>query len=72
MPRLAVGLTMVCLSLATVLEYQTVQRQKMARDLASVGALATLQPVDWLQNFHTIENLSRVQVADDALLQILQ
>jgi hypothetical protein len=72
MPRLALGATMVCLSLLTVREYQTIQRQRMARDLASVGSLATLQPVDWLQNFHTIENLSRVEVADDALLQIVQ
>ena len=69
---LAVGAAMVCLSLLTVREYQIVQRQKMARDLASVGSLAALQPVDWLQNFQTIENLSRVQVADDELLQVLQ
>jgi hypothetical protein len=44
----------------------------MARNLASVGNLATLQPVDWMQNFQTIQNLSRVQVADDVLLQVLQ
>jgi hypothetical protein len=44
----------------------------MARDLASVGSLAARQPVDWLQNFQIIENLSRVQVADDGLLQALR
>jgi hypothetical protein len=72
-PRLALGATMVCLSLLTIREYQTIQRQqRMTRDLASVGQLATLQPVDWLQNFHTIENLSRVQVADDTLLEVLK
>jgi anti-sigma factor RsiW len=72
MPRLALGVTMVCISLLTVSATQTIQRQRMARNLASVGALATLQPVDWLQNFQTIESLSRVQVADDVLLQVLQ
>jgi hypothetical protein len=72
-PRVALGATMVCLSLLTVREYQTIQRQRMARDLASVGSLASLEPVDWLQNFQTIKNLNRVQVApDDALLQALR
>ena len=72
-PRVALGLTMVCLSLLTVRECQAIQRQKMARDLASVGSLAGLQPVDCLQNFQTIANLSRVQVApDDALLAALR
>ncbi|MGA2542366.1 MAG: hypothetical protein ABSG78_12500 [Verrucomicrobiota bacterium] len=72
MPRLALGVTMVCLGLLTVSASQTIQRQRMARNLASVGNLATLQPVDWMQNFQTIQNLSRVQVADDVLLQVLQ
>ncbi len=66
MPRLAVGAAMVCLSLLTVREYQFVERQKLARQIAA------RQSVDWLQNFQTIQNLSRVQVADDKLLQILE
>jgi anti-sigma factor RsiW len=71
--RVALGATMVCLSLLTIRESQAIQRQRMARDLASVGSLAALQPVDWLQNFQTIENLNRVQVApDDALLLVLR
>jgi hypothetical protein len=73
MPRVALAATMACLSLITVREYQTIQRQRMARDLASIGSLASLQPVDWLQNYQTIKNLDRVQVApDDALLQVLR
>jgi anti-sigma factor RsiW len=72
LPRAALAVTMICLSVGTALEYQTLQRQKMARDIASVGALASLQPVDWLQNFQTIEKLNRVEVADDVLLQVLQ
>jgi len=77
MSRLALAATMVCLSLLTVrecqiIQRQSIQRQRMARDLASVGSLAARQPVDWLQNFQIIENLSRVQVADDGLLQALR
>jgi anti-sigma factor RsiW len=72
-PRVALAATMVCLSLLTVRQYQTLQRQRMARDLASVGSLASLQPVGWLKDFQTIENLNRVQVApDDALLEVLK
>jgi anti-sigma factor RsiW len=72
-PRVALAASMVCLCLLTVREYQAIQRQRIARDLASVGSLASLQPVDWLQNFHTIENLNRVKVApDDALLEVLK
>ena len=44
----------------------------MARDLASVSRLAALPPVDWLQNFDTINGLNRVKVADDELLLVLQ
>jgi hypothetical protein len=72
MPRFALAATMVCLSLLTVLECQAIQHQKMARDLASVGRLASHPPVDWLQNFQTIEKLNRVEVADDSLLQALR
>ena len=72
MPRLAVGAAMACLCLLTVREYQIIQRQKMPRPIASIGTVASRQPVDWLQNFQTIQNLSRVQVADDKLLQILE
>ena len=72
-PRAALAATMVCLSLLTVREYQTLQRQRMARDLASVGSLASLQPVDCLRDFQTIENLNRVKVApDDDLLEVLK
>ncbi len=72
MPRVALAAAMICLSVGTACECQAIQRQKMARNLASVGALATLQPVDWMQNFQTIQNLNRFEVADDVLLQVLQ
>ncbi|MGD1083562.1 MAG: hypothetical protein ABSA47_02285 [Verrucomicrobiota bacterium] len=72
MPRAAVGAAMVCLCLLTIRQYQIIQRQNMARDLARVSRLAALPPVDWLQNFDTIARLDRVKVADDDLLYVLQ
>jgi hypothetical protein len=72
MPRLAVGAAMVCLSFVTFREYQILERQKMGRDLANVSRLAALPPMEWLQNFDTINRLNRVKVADDDLLLVLQ
>jgi len=73
-PRLALGTAMVCLSLLTIREYQTFQqqRQRMARDLASIGSLASNLPVDSLKNFDTIKRLSQIQVADEELLRVLR
>lgn len=70
--RLAMGAAMVGLSLLTIREYQDVQRERTARELAGVSRLATLPPVDWLQNFETISRLNRVKVADEDLLLVLQ
>jgi hypothetical protein len=70
--RLATAAAMICLSLFTIREYQFAQRQKISRDLAGVSRLAALPPVDWLQNFDTIDRLNRVKVADDDLLAVLQ
>lgn len=72
LPRAALGAAMVCLSLLTVRQYQIVQRQNVARDLARVSRLAALPPVDWLENFDTIARLDRVKVADEDLLLALQ
>jgi anti-sigma factor RsiW len=71
-PRAALGAAMVCLSLLTIRQYQSIQRQNMARDLARVSRLAALPPVDWLQNFDTIARLNRVKVADEDLLLALE
>jgi hypothetical protein len=72
MPRTALGLAMVCVSLLTIREYQDAQRKQMARELASVSKLAALPPVDWLQNFDTIDRLNKVKVADEDLLTVLR
>jgi hypothetical protein len=72
LPRLAVSGLMVCLGLFSVLEYQVLHRARMARNMAALSRLATLPPMDWLKNFDTIDKLSKVKVADEDLLTVLQ
>ncbi len=72
LPRIAFGALMVCVGLFSVREYEVLQRARLAREMATVGRLATLPPVDWLKNFDTIDKLSRVKVADEDLLAVLK
>ena len=70
--RAAIGVAMVCLSLFSMREYQTLQTQSAANELAGVNRLAELAPVEWLRDFQTINKMNRVKVADDDLLAVLQ
>jgi hypothetical protein len=72
LPRLATAAAMLCLSILTFREYQTMQREKLACGVENVSRLAALPPVDWLQNFDTINRLNSVKVADNDLLLALQ
>jgi hypothetical protein len=72
MPRLALGLAMVCCGVLSFREYQAVHRAQMARELASVSDLAALPPMEWLKDFDTINRLNKVSVADDDLLAVLR
>ena len=71
-PRLVAGAAMLSLCFLTVSEYQAIQHQRMARNLANVSQFAEVPPLDWLQNFETIDRLNRVKVADEDLLTLLQ
>ncbi|MGA2749110.1 MAG: hypothetical protein ABSG59_10065 [Verrucomicrobiota bacterium] len=70
--RLALGAAMVCCATLSFREYQAVHRAQVAREVASVGRLAALAPMDWLKDFDTINRLNKVTVADDDLLAVLQ
>jgi anti-sigma factor RsiW len=73
MPRVAVCALAVCAGMISFKEHESIQqREKMARNLANVTRLATLPPVDWMKNFDTINGLSKVKVADEELLSVLQ
>jgi anti-sigma factor RsiW len=71
-PRLAMGTLLLALGLFSVQQYHDAQQAKTARQLVSVGQLATLPKADWLDNFETIDRMSQVQVADADLLSSLQ
>jgi hypothetical protein len=66
MPRVALGLAMVCCGLLSFREYQAVHQAHVARELAA------LPPMEWLKDFDTINRLNKVSVADDDLLEALQ
>ncbi|HUD49290.1 MAG TPA: hypothetical protein VMR33_20850 [Candidatus Baltobacteraceae bacterium] len=72
MPRVALGLAMVCCGAFTFREYQAVHRAQMARELASVSDLAALPPMEWMRDFDTINRLNKVAVADNDLLAALR
>jgi hypothetical protein len=71
-PRVALAAAMVCCSLFTFHEYEAWRRARVAREVASISHLAGLPSIDWLQNFDTIDRMSKVKVADDDLLTVLQ
>ena len=71
LPRVAIALLMVSLSLFSIHQYQAVNRARTAQTLASVSRLANLPGIEW-QDFDTISQLSRVEVADTELLAALE
>jgi|SRR5579872_5791382 len=71
-PRLAFGALMACVGMFSMRQYEILHRQHVARDMATVSNLATQVPMDWLRNFDTINKMSKVQVADEGLLNVLE
>ena len=70
--RLAAGTAMACVGFFSFQEYHTALVAKQAREVAAASRLAALPPVDWLNNFDTIQGLDKVKVADDDLLSVLE
>ena len=71
-PRVALAAAMVCCGALSFHEYQVLRRAQVAREVATVSHLAGLPPIDWLENFETINRMNKVKVADDDLLTVLQ
>jgi hypothetical protein len=71
MPRVALGLAMVCCGVFSFREYQAIHRAQMAREVISAGGLAALPPMEWLKDFDTINRLNKVSLADNDLLAVL-
>ena len=70
--RLAAGAAMACVGFFSYQEYHAAQVAREAREVAAASRLAALPPVDWLNNFDTIQRLDKVKVADDELLSTLE
>ena len=69
--RWALLAAMVCCGLLSFRGYQAGHRALVAREVARVGRLAALPPIEWLKDFDTINRLNKVSVADDDLLAAL-
>jgi hypothetical protein len=64
---------MVCLSLFSYREYRSVERNKLARSVATVSSAAALPSIELLQDFEAIHRLSHVSTpVDTELLAALQ
>ncbi|HEY3913908.1 MAG TPA: hypothetical protein VGN61_05425 [Verrucomicrobiae bacterium] len=72
MPRVALGLGVVCCGVLSFQEGVVIQRASRARELANVSRLAAMPPMEWMKDFDTINKLNKVAVADDELLAVLQ
>jgi hypothetical protein len=70
--QLAAGAVMVGVGFLSFQEYQSAHRARQAQELAAAGRLAALAPIEWLNDFDTIQRLDKVKVADDELLSVLE
>jgi hypothetical protein len=72
LPRFGVALGMLCLGTFSFHEYQVAARARLAADVKEFAETAPIPQVEWLKNFETIEQMSKVQVADNDLLMARQ
>jgi anti-sigma factor RsiW len=72
LPRFAVAIAMFCLGTFSFHEYQIAARAKLAAGVKEFAETAPIPQLDWLKNFDTIEQMSKVQVADNELMMARQ
>ncbi|MDB6058583.1 MAG: hypothetical protein JWO95_2427 [Verrucomicrobiales bacterium] len=72
LPKFGIAIAMLCLGTFSFHEYQVTTRAKLAADVKEFAESAPIPQVDWLKNFDTIEQMSKVQVADNDLLMARQ
>jgi anti-sigma factor RsiW len=70
--RLAAGVVMVGVGFFSFREYAVSHRTQEAHELVAASRLAALPPMEWLNDFDTIQRLDKVKVADDDLLSMLE
>lgn len=67
-PRFAIAAGMFCLGTFSFHEYQLASQAKLAKEVREVAESAPIPQVDWLKDFDTINQMGKVQVADNELL----
>jgi hypothetical protein len=72
LPKFAIALAMLCLGAFSVHEYQVASRNRMAAEMKQIAETAPIPQLEWLKDFDTIEQMSKVQVADNDLLMAKQ
>jgi len=70
--RLTAGAAMVCVGFFSFREYAAAHRAREAQEVVAASRLAALPPMEWLNDFDTIQRLDKVKVADDDLLSVLE
>jgi len=70
--RLAAGALMVGAGFFSFQEFAASHRTLEAHELVAASRLAGLPPMEWLNDFDTIQRLDKVKVADDDLLSVLE
>jgi anti-sigma factor RsiW len=70
--RLAGAAVMVGVGFFSFQEYASLHRTQAAQEVAAASQLAALPPIEWLNDFDTIQRLDKVKVADDDLLSVLE
>jgi anti-sigma factor RsiW len=70
--RFAAGAAMVCAGFVSFQEFATAHRTQEAREVAAASQMAAVPPIEWLNDFDTIDRLDKVKLADDDLLSVLE
>jgi negative regulator of sigma E activity len=71
-PKFAVAAAMLCVGAFSFHEYQVKSEAKLVAEVKQIAETAPIPQVEWLKDFDTIEQMSKVQVADNDLLMAKQ
>lgn len=71
-PKFAIAVAMFCLGTLSFHEYQLASQAKFARQVREVAEAAPIPQINWLKDFDTINQIGKVQVADNDLLMAKQ
>jgi len=71
-PACITAMLLASFGLFSVHQNQISERSQLAKNIVAVSRVAAISEMDWLKDFDTIDRLSKVQVADNDLLEALE